>query len=571
MTTSRLFAVASSLCALVACGSETGIVIEVTRDKETTPADIDRLRFFVGVEASPGTSVAGDFIDDANPDEDIVFLEGRDLYFEPYRLLLREGDAAQDMDLVVFVVAFKGEQVVGFGTLDDSVAFLDGKVLQWTVEVKGDRDDRIDITPTGCLVWTTDGDSFVVVSPNDMDCDGDRTGVDCDDDNGQVGPSSPEKCFNQIDDDCDDAVDEQEDKDSDGVLNCDDCNDTNELMFPGNPEVCDGLDNDCSGACDDGELDFDEDTYTVCDRRIFDDGTCSDPNESLNDCNDDDPMSFPGADETCDGYDNNCDGRCDENQDPDMDTFTFCGSVVDQCVGTESGLIDCAPDDEDVFPTNDEFCDGVDNNCDGAFYPESSSCFVMDTMGNFCLAGVRQCEDDGGNGWHDCEAASKDPNARVPNELCAAYDACEALGEADPYQCALDDVNTTAVYACTVFHDSESNVCPMAEVGLPNSSPTNCNWTLLGGQYQLHYLTYLRALGDLAGSADSVAACDAVLGIEGALDMTPQPDTFFLWQRVNNSTAQFLRMDVTPALVAQCPVQGLQCVGLLPPTDVDPN
>jgi hypothetical protein len=572
MTTLRLLVSALILAALAACSSETGIVIEVTRDKDTTPNDIDRLRLFVGVETGPNASVVGDFVQDADPDDDVVFLEGRDLYADPYRVLLRQGDAAADMNLVVFVVAFKGQQVVGFGNLAEPVSFLDGKVLQWGVEVKGGRDDRIDITDTGCLIWTTDGDSFVVVSPTDMDCDGDRTVDDCDDNDPNIGPSSPERCFNNIDDDCDETVDEQEDKDLDGVLNCEDCDDTNELMFPGNPEVCDGIDNDCSGACDDGELDFDDDKYTVCDRKIFDDGTCSDPNESLYDCNDDDPLSFPGADEFCDGFDNNCDGSCDENQDPDSDTFTFCGSIVDQCTGEHEGQVDCEPDNENVFPTNDEFCDGQDNNCDGAFYPEDNQCFTMDTMGNFCLLGYRQCEDDGGIGWHDCAPESQDPGNQVPVELCNAYDACEALGEADPFQCALDDVNVTATYACNVLHDDESNICPIAEVSLPNMSPNNCSWSILGGQYQLHYLTYLRALGDVLGNDDQVAVCDAVFGIEDAFDVPPLPDTFFLWQQVNTSTTQFLRIDATPMLVAQCPIEGgLQCTGLLPPVDVNMN
>ena len=31
------------------------------------------------------------------------------------------------------------------------------------------------------------------------------------------------------------------------------------------------------------------------------------------DCDDTDPTTFPGADEVCDGVDNNCDERIDEN------------------------------------------------------------------------------------------------------------------------------------------------------------------------------------------------------------------------------------------------------------------
>ena len=233
--------------------------------------------------------------------------------------------------------------------------------------------------------------------------------------------------------------------------------------------------------------------------------------------------------------------------------------------------IDCKPDDEDVFPTNREFCDGKDNNCDNVLYPSNSQCFTLDTQANACLIGNRQCEDDGGIGWHDCVVESQDPGDQVPMELCSAYAACDALGEADPFQCALDDVSVTEMFACVVFHDVESNVCPSAEVSLPNTASESCSWALLGGQSQAHYDAYLRALGDVSGSATSVNACDAVFGIDSALDVPPQPDRFLLWQRVNTTSAQFLRIDVTPQQVLQCPVQGLQCVGLVPPADVNPN
>ncbi len=44
------------------------------------------------------------------------------------------------------------------------------------------------------------------------------------------------------------------DNDSDGVNSCDDCDDSNPSVYPGAEEVCDGLDNDCNGLIDDGAI-----------------------------------------------------------------------------------------------------------------------------------------------------------------------------------------------------------------------------------------------------------------------------------------------------------------------------
>ena len=72
----------------------------------------------------------------------------------------------------------------------------------------------------------------------------------------------------------------------------------------------------------------------------------------------------PGA-ELCDGRDNDCDGTVDEGHDADDDGYTWCG-------GGRPELRDCNPDDPSIHPNNDpdrsddEPCDGVDNDCDDA-------------------------------------------------------------------------------------------------------------------------------------------------------------------------------------------------------------
>ena len=81
------------------------------------------------------------------------------------------------------------------------------------------------------------------------------------------------------------------DADGDGYTNTTDCDDTDPLTFPGATEQCDGLDNDCDDAVPEDELDGDG--FSTCD----------------DDCDDGDADANPGEAEICDdGIDNDCDG-----------------------------------------------------------------------------------------------------------------------------------------------------------------------------------------------------------------------------------------------------------------------
>ncbi len=110
---------------------------------------------------------------------------------------------------------------------------------------------------------------------------------------------------------------------------------------------CDVIDNGAvDGSCCDGD----------------DDGASS-PACGGDDCDDTDPSRYPGAIESCDGVDNDCDGFVDEGADgagascgsTDVGPCSF-GSL--QCDG--SGLV-C----EESNPPSGELCNGIDDDCDG--------------------------------------------------------------------------------------------------------------------------------------------------------------------------------------------------------------
>lgn len=95
------------------------------------------------------------------------------------------------------------------------------------------------------------------------------------------------------------------------------------------------------------------------------------------DCDDNDPNSFPGAAETCDGKDNNCDGFIDEALpiftyylDLDGDGFGDGGAPLDTCLqsapfGFSTNDLDCRDDDSTINPDRNELCDEIDNDCNG--------------------------------------------------------------------------------------------------------------------------------------------------------------------------------------------------------------
>jgi hypothetical protein len=236
---------------------------------------------------------------------------------------------------------------------------------------------------------------------------GDAT--DCDDANGAIHPDADELC-NGIDDDCDGSVDEDAvdaawwyaDADGDGwgdtetsttacaqptgfVDSPNDCDDSTAAIFPGADELCNGVDDDCDGVTDEDDAvdaatwhaDADSDGYGDAATSYL---GCTQPSGYVaddTDCDDTDAGSHPGADELCDGADNDCDGTVDEPDAldagswyPDADGDGWGDTVAATAACTQpSGYVaddtDCDDTDAGSHPGATEHCDGADNDCDG--------------------------------------------------------------------------------------------------------------------------------------------------------------------------------------------------------------
>jgi len=169
--------------------------------------------------------------------------------------------------------------------------------------------------------------------PGDISCAGANvslTNDDCDDGVSSIHPGAAELPVDGVDSDCDTFELCFEDSDGDGqgstvqILSIDlvctdagesdvdtDCDDGDDTIYLGAPEVVDDdIDQDCDGFDLQGcYQDLDGDTYGSTNVIGSNNPLCDGPSESLEntDCDDGNAAIHPGAVDTCDGVDDDCD------------------------------------------------------------------------------------------------------------------------------------------------------------------------------------------------------------------------------------------------------------------------
>ncbi len=157
------------------------------------------------------------------------------------------------------------------------------------------------------------------------------------------------------------------DADGDGFTDDVDCDDGNAAINPDATELCDGVDNDCDGDTDEDDAADVTTFYADADADGFGDATmpveaCSAPEGAVDnalDCNDGDDQIFPEADEYCDDVDNDCDGDIDEDDAVDAPLW-FADNDIDGFGDPDDGVTACAQPEGRVADNND--CDDEAND-----------------------------------------------------------------------------------------------------------------------------------------------------------------------------------------------------------------
>ena len=135
---------------------------------------------------------------------------------------------------------------------------------------------------------------------DDDDNDGDPDVTDCAPLDPAIFTGAKEVRCNAVDDNCNGLDDDSPDRDGDGFYACGDeetpkdCDDDDPRSYPGAAELCDGRDNACAGKVPSGESDLDEDGYVPCEGWQDPDGEFPDI-VGGGDCNNSDKFTFPGA------------------------------------------------------------------------------------------------------------------------------------------------------------------------------------------------------------------------------------------------------------------------------------
>ena len=351
-----------------------------------------------------------------------------------------------------------------------------------------------------------------------------------------------------------------------------DCNDTSASVYPGAPELCGtvGTDNDCDG--DATETSGDSTFYLDADGDGFGDdanfvlacqappgyvavggdacptnpflqapipwyrdqdqdqfGTqassvmaCAQPNgysPKSGDCNDTSASINPGAQEICNGLDDNCNGTLDEGfalstfyADSDSDGFGSAAASVQACVAPPAHVTnstDCNDSNAAAYPGAAELCAtvGTDNNCNGNAQDVDPNAadrvtFYTDADGDgYTLStGAMFCPGTSNTGYRPQVSTPLDCNDSAASVYPGAPELCATVGTDNNCNGNANDTDAYASDRTTFYLDTDGDGAgDPATATLACTAPGSAWVTVAGDQCPL----------DASKTAPGVCGCGA--------------------------------------------------------------
>ena len=290
------------------------------------------------------------------------------------------------------------------------------------------------------------------------------------------------------------------------VPNRGDCDDQDEWKNPGIIELdCDTVDADdfnCDGQT--GSIDYDGDGYAACE-----------------DCNDEDELIYPGAQEMCDEIDNDCSGMPDDDADnallyyadndgdglANLDVYSkFCAHFQNW---TLSELEDCDDTSAEIGGPTEWYFDG-----DG------------DLFGSADQASISSCEQPAGyvSNQGDCDDSDPGINPGVV-ESCTSGDIdlnCDGVAPSDT------DNDGDGYPACEDCNDTDAAIHPQA-TEVCDGQDNDCSGVPDGADALDALTWYPDSDGDSYGDAQNpLPSCDFPLGYaSNLLDCDDTDDTVY--------------------------------------------
>ncbi len=276
-------------------------------------------------------------------------------------------------------------------------------------------------------------------------------------------------------------------------MSCD-CNDNNPAVRPNAAEVCDAIDNNCNGQVDEGSGPGGKVTQNcysgptgtqgvgVCVAGVRECNATVAGMSSFGACTNE----VVPAMETCNTRDDDCDGTVDDGFDVDGDGFVSCAAC------NNATNCDCNDNDATIKPGAVETCDTVDQNCNGALDDvPARRCFAgthvtpdtytgtcpgpMCTPKGVCVAGMQACSPAGA--WGVCAGATLPTNDPAAGELtCNGQDDdCDGTVDDGDFDVDMDGQRSCA-------GDCNDND-PTVRTGLPevcDGKDNDCDGTIDG-------------------------------------------------------------------------------------------